>query len=818
MAKNRFLYLRNDVSRDNGFQKARNVNGNKGAEAEEDDEEIVMSTTPNANHQSRLRISRGIFQRQRAARAEARSLPVPAVIDLIIIKFFKTFDKKLTNTFLQNYGLFPSTYADFNKTVLFEITDEKRFASFLNHLELFYSSDTLKSYEGQVYSLIALVNNFEFLSADKRIESEIIEVSSFSIIPIQSRKSLSIQEALLTYLNDKGLEYSQSRITPEVLFVSNIDPISVREIVENFDVVKNVVSTRTERRRPGVYGEVRRDYGFRVTVDDDLPVVGIIDSGMHRVDPLSELIVKPNYDLTNNGSFWDELGHGTAVASLVALGSDFVRNVRDNYNAKAKIMVIKALHEDNDNINIVQLVETIVTAHKNHGVRLFNLSLNDPMHKAYNEAVSDYAYMLDKIAYENDILIFISVGNIAEQRLRELVVDEPHELHSYPTLHYSPNASSDIHVCESTNIAKPSESFNNLSIGALAGNLEGGLTSDISPSEELPAYYTRKFHYDFDRLVNGAPFLRSQKNKYLNKPDLVFEGGDLFVYESGMEVIRSPLGPDNRFYSRSCGTSLATPLVTSLAAQIMKAYPELRTQSIKALLINTAEHSGGKNPAIFRPFTRAKLLRKMSGFGRPDPELILGTGSNSVTFVIESEIGMEDFQTIPINIPTYLQATGNKLNIRATLSYSFLPTKDNHLAYLPIQITFGIFKPLSAENMSGMFTKDYVVKNGMSWSDDFFGVDNRLFSNVQQIEYNVSGDQIAECDNAFSIAVKCTRKNNLPTDQIQHLAGKLHDFSLVLTLTELPHGTASNRLYEEIVNVNEVDLIGDLNADLDAEF
>jgi hypothetical protein len=179
---------------------------------------------------------------------------------------------------------------------------------------------------------------------------------------------------------------------------------------------------------------------------------------------------------------------------------------------------------------------------------------------------------------------------------------------------------------------------------------------------------------------------------------------------------------------------------------------------------------------------------------------------------------MEDFQTIPINIPTYLQATGNKLNIRATLSYSFLPTKDNHLAYLPIQITFGIFKPLSAENMSGMFTKDYVVKNGMSWSDDFFGVDNRLFSNVQQIEYNVSGDQIAECDNAFSIAVKCTRKNNLPTDQIQHLAGKLHDFSLVLTLTELPHGTASNRLYEEIVNVNEVDLIGDLNADLDAEF
>ena len=118
--------------------------------------------------------------------------------------------------------------------------------------------------------------------------------------------------------------------------------------------------------------------------------------------------------------------------------------------------------------------------------------------------MSDYAYMLDKIAYENDLLIFISVGNIAEQRLRELLVDEPHELHGYPTLHYSPNASSDIHVCESTNIAKPSESYNNLSIGALAGNLESGLTSDISPSEELPAYYTRKFHYDWKFRRNRA--------------------------------------------------------------------------------------------------------------------------------------------------------------------------------------------------------------------------------------------------------------------------------------------------------------------------
>jgi len=542
-------------------------------------------------------------------------------------------------------------------------------------------------------------------------------------------------------------------LTPEIIEVDNLEKSDIDEIVNNFDVVKTVTSNRTERRRPGSYGEERRDYGFTISVSDNLPIVGVIDTGMFQIEPLRPCLTNISYDLTNSAAFIDDDGHGTAITSLVILGQDFIKEVKGNYDAKARIAVIKAIQNNNDNINIVQLADVIKDANRKYGIRLFNLSLNDPLPKGYNKSFSDYAYLLDKLSFENDILIFISVGNILEQRLKELINHEPHSLHEYPSIFYSLDNRSEIHSCESTNISEPSESLNNISVGALAGNLEDILNSEITPTEEFPAYYTRKFHYDYEQSINGSDFILSQKNKHLNKPDLVFEGGDLFSHKAGMEILRSPIEADgNRYYSRSCGTSLATPLITSLAAEILVEYPLLRTQPVKALLINSANTPVGtyeNPPLLFRNFP-INIFRKLTGYGRPESNIVTSADNNSITFVIESEIEVEKLKSIIIEIPSYINKGSNKLNFKGTLCYSFLPIKDNHLSYLPLQITFGIFKPISAEqmgkkddrenNQKGTQTADYIIKSGMSWSDDFFGIDNRLLSNVQQIDYNVSGE------------------------------------------------------------------------------
>lgn len=813
MADNKHVYLRNEVRKNDGFKKTRNVQGDNN-----DEQEVETSKFPNPSQQDRLRRANAILFTERKVRNEKRTINVPATIELIIIRFYKTVNESLRKAFYEKYGILVSSFEDFNKTVLFEIVDQTAFRRFINHLELFYESVETETYQGKDYNLIALIHDFRFLSSARRIKSTAGGLSTLSLISAaQKQAEESIRESLIVHLIEKNKPLYLTELSPNVIEVDDLTSEDIVEIADNFDIVKTISSTRTERRRPGAYGEERRDYGFTISVGQNLPVVGIIDTGFHLIEPLRPALTQIAYDLTGNGPYWDESGHGTAIAALTVLGHEFITEVKGSYEAKARIAVIKAIQHDHDNLNIVALSETIRAAHNEHGVRIFNLSLNDPMPKGYNKGFSDYAYLLDKLAYENDLLIFISVGNIPEQRLRELIVDEPHTAHSYPTIFYSPDGGSDIHRCETTNICEPSESLNNISVGALAGNLEGGTTSDITPSEIYPAYFSRKFHYDYEQPVNGTEFMRSQKNKHLNKPDLIFEGGDLFRYEAGMEILRSPIEPEGtRYFSRSCGTSLATPLITSLAATIIKEYPNLNTQSIKALLINSADSPCGNNPPAFRGFP-IKLLKKLSGYGRPDSNTLITTDNNSITFVIESEIYIDELQTIPIKLPEYINDSGNKLNFRGTLSYSFLPIKENHLCYLPLQITFGIFKPIEANVMGSLSTEEYRIKNDITWSDDFFGVDNRLFSNVQQMEGNITGEKIQSLGNKISLAVKCTCKKDIPESHRNYLEQTAHKFSLILTITELPSSRASNRLYNEIVAINIVEAIAISEGEAEAE-
>ncbi len=810
MPENRFVLLTNPVTPTAGFKKTRNAGGDNN----DDEPEVIKK--PNSIQQLRLRRSNFLFLVERRQRVQNRTIDVPATIETVIIRFFKVFDGSLQSKFISKYGLEVACLEDFNKTVYLEINDAEKFKVFLDHLKKFFSSDLRTTYEGKEYNLIALIYDFRFLSTSRRVRS-FSTISTVSLLGAQTSAGSKVYESLLGYLKSQELPVSQSQVTPDFLEVSNLTQQQVNTIANNFDIVRQITSSRVERRRPGQYGEERRDYGFTVSVPETIPTVGILDTGFFRIEPLRDAIAGFNYDLTSTAAFIDDTGHGTAVGSMVVLGEEFITEIKTNYVAKAKIAVIKVMQNDADSLSIIALTNAIRSAHQEHNVRLFNLSLNDPLPKQYNRHISDYAYTLDVLCYELDLLIVISVGNIPEQRLAELISQEPHTAHEYPRVFYSLDDRSEIHSCETTNISEPSESMNNISVGALAWNLEEGQTSDITPAKEYPAYYTRKFHYDYEQQINGSDFLRSQRNKHLNKPDLVFEGGDLFRESSGMEILRSPIEQDGRrYFARSAGTSLAAPLVTSYMATIMRHYPSLRMQTIKALIINSAESPCGKNPPIFREFP-IDLLRKLIGFGRPQPDKLINTDNNAVTFVIEREIRLDEFQTIKLVLPTFLNETKNKLNFKATLCYNFRPIKDNHLGYLPLQITYGLFQHLEGNGMSQMDSEDYLVKGTVRWSDDFFGVENRLFSNVQRTEYSLSGELIRDLNNQVCIAVKCHGKKEIPVGDLRHLENTAHKFSLVITITELPVSRAQNRLYQEITAINSIQAIAQAEGEATAE-
>jgi hypothetical protein len=756
------------------------------------------------------------FYSQRKLRKENRSIVFPKYIDLIRIFFHTVFNADLNKKIEQRYGLSPIEYSHFNKTVVFEIINEKLFVNFENHIKQVIDSPDETPYDSRDFNLIALILKFEFIGSRYRLLSSNETGILLTLISSANAVSVIQKEMLFSFLKERNLQITYSPLFPDILEIKSIVREQTKFIADNFDIVRMITSTRALKIRPGEFGENRREFGFTVNVPENLTTVGIIDTGISRLDPFKNILLNISYDHTGTSAYWDEVGHGTMVAGLVIFGDEFQRIVQGNYQAKAKVFAIKVLHNPDDDINIPQLLHDIKDAKRDHGIRLFNMSLNIPFAKKYNDTYSQFAYELDKLAYEEDILIFISVGNFDKDNLEDLVINEPHPDHEYPSFFYNLNHTSQSHSCQNTNISEPAESLNNISVGALAGNLEDGDNSDITPNNLYPAYYSRKFHFDYSQSINKKPLKKNQNNKHLNKPDFVFEGGDLFNYNSGIEILRSPLANDNKFFGRSCGTSLSTPLVTSYAAEILNNYPSLKTQTVKALLVNSASYYKKNSLPDFKTSTDA-LLKSLVGFGKPQKNKLLSTDDNSIIFVIEDEIEAHQILTIPIILPDYLKNSGNKLKFDISLCYSFMPLKDNHLNYLPVYMSFNLVKNIDIKTVAEKDQNEYGIKNGFSWSEDHHGIENRIFSNAQFKSYNLQPTDLNSLGDSIALGVRCLTKSEIPATHGTQLANKKHAFSIVLSITELPEINASNQLYLAMIACNEVRNIAHLEGEADIE-
>lgn len=805
---NRHIILNNEKTSHPKFNRQRNVGGSR--KSEEDTQEELAQDDPKVIEEyqkEKLREYNITFYAKRKVRNQKRTIQFSRNIDIIKIKFYNIFNSSLKIKFLEKYGIIPIEYKDFNKTILFEIVDSSLFENFKSHLQTIIDSSNGTSYQYKEYNLLALIYKFEFIDSRARILTYIKEGILLNFIESVDSVFNEQKEELFKYLQNKDLNYSYSENHSSILEIKEIKIAEIQFIADNFDIVKVITSSRTQKLRPSYNGPIR-DYEFTIEFQDYITTVGIIDTGVERIKPLENIILANNIDHTNNGAFWDEIGHGTMVAGLVALGDEFYSNIKQTYNAKAKIFVIKALQQDNDPLDIPRLLDDIRIAKRTYGIRIFNMSLVIPNAKKYNETFSQFSYELDKLAFEEDILIFISVGNFNNDSLKSLIFDEPHPDHDYPDFFYKLDSTTEVHNCEDTNICAPSESLNNISVGALAGNMEDVDYSDITPNELYPAYYTRKFHYDYSQSINSQ--IIKQKNKHLNKPDFVFYGGDLFDSKAGLEILRSPLVLEDKFYGRSCGTSLATPLITSFAAEILNEYPTLRTQTVKALLINSASYFKAHH---FKDKPDS-LLKSLIGFGKPNKTELIESGNNSITFIIEDSIKIGEIINMPIILPSYIKNSGNKLQFDISLCYSFSPIKDNQLDYLPLHMSFSLVKNVKANIFENAIQKDFNIKNSITWSEDHFGIDNRQFSNSQFMSYRIQPNDFNNLNDSVGFAVRCLSKN----DYVTELSKISHAFSVVIKITEILTNEGTENLYSEMLEINShIEISNSLDAELDVE-
>lgn len=781
---------------------------------EESDESDPKDYTP---QKSEYRRAKTLFISEQSSRRSNRNIEitVPSHIEYIFFEFFNAFNSRdFENRYREVFGLTPVKYIEYNTKGLFAIVNEEQFQTFLNDVETFINS-THPDEDDSYNHMIRFIKSFYFLSTERIIQfsdlHNFVQLSLVDNVEIFKSNIYPIELSLEEYLKEREINYiADFRNSHLELFNVSIDALT--EILDNFDIIHTVHSPLSGHIKPAPFNLPQREYGFEISnPDDDLPAIGIIDSGISGGTPLSTIILNTNndFDLTNTNPLVDNMDHGTAVAAFAALGNKISED-STSVETDVKLLSIKVIDSNNSIISEAEVIRLIKKAHSELGVRIFVLTVGYDHEKKFNSEVSSYAFLLDKLSYELDILIFISVGNLDLSHLYKDNGATP-ELIAYPQ-----------HLLnERTSLCTPADSYNNVSCGAIAENFESFDNQiNITPARDYPAYYSRRFYMD----KNHPFFNRYRNNVHLTKPDVLFAGGD---YDENISIsstagITCLSNNPALAFIKSVGTSYSAPLLANLAARILKLYPQLNTQSVKALLVNSAH-----KPDFSYLLSGLMLTPEVfAGNGTPHEFRAVYSDDNYITMILEDQISPGEIKSFPINIPQYLlsvERTNSLLEFNVSLCFSFQPLLNNQIAYCPLNISFGIFKnlPLEAEDENGEQiglngNSSSNVKFRQSWSQDYYWK-IKLLSNCQKQAFTVSKSNIQNEANTFKLAIKCEVHKLLPNYIKSSYSGQ-HKFSIVISIKENPiKGENTNQLYNEMIAVNSLELISELEAEAELE-
>lgn len=373
------------------------------------------------------------------------------------------------------------------------------------------------------------------------------------------------------------------------------------------------------------------------------PRIGIIDGG---ISPALADWVIDRWDVLAAEDM--DLCHGTFIGGLAVAGADLNGHATCPEPGGAELVDVAifpneqkagafASYYSGGLPHFFDEMDTAVAdARARHGVRVFNMSLNI-LQPAAPDRYSPHAVRLDRIAEENNAIVFVSAGNIQPQDLRP---EWPAE---------AAMALSNLAVARNDGLLTPAESARNVAVAAL--NPPGH--SSCLPF--APARFSRR-----------GPGLRSAM-----KPDLAHIGGAGTQHATLGHGLFSIL-PDGTV-TDGCGTSYASPLVAKTAAVLDHAIEgEVSRETLIGLLVHHAEI-----PEPLQSKALGPVVRHLVGFGMPpSAEQILETGDHSITLVFASRIQYGQQISFKFSWPASLVGPGGKCRGRAKLTLVSTPPLD----------------------------------------------------------------------------------------------------------------------------------------------
>lgn len=444
--------------------------------------------------------------------------------------------------------------------------------------------------------------------------------------------------------------------------------------------------------------------------DQPVPYVCLLDTGVNNGHPLIVQALA-NSDLHTVEPAWgtdDIAGHGTAMAGLALVGNlAEVLVSTEPVEIGHRLESVKLLPQDGANVGdakhhgyltIEAVARPEITAPERHRVFGMAVTARDNRDRGRPSAWSS---SVDRLAADADgerarpRLFVVSAGNI----------NDPNAWIHYP----NSNTTDSIH--------DPGQSWNALTVGAC--------TELVNISEPNAGSYQ-----PIAKAGGLSPFSTTSatwQSHWPLKPDVVFEGGNAAkdaygaVWMPSLSLLTTHHKPTNRLFTTLNATSAATALATQMLSQVMAFYPNLWPETVRALIVHSAEWTD-RMKRMFLPLhgqaskSDYESLIRHCGFGVPNLNRALWSVSNSLIMVVEADLrpfGREgsnqptlrdmNLHRLPWPLPE-LEALGDTIvEMRVTLSYFIEPNPSergvrSRYRYESHGLRFDVKRPLESED------------------------------------------------------------------------------------------------------------------------
>ncbi|MEJ0037763.1 MAG: S8 family peptidase [Gammaproteobacteria bacterium] len=472
---------------------------------------------------------------------------------------------------------------------------------------------------------------------------------------------------------------------------------SARQLALSIDVLNDIAELRATHQPAGFFVDqtaagqvewVNELLGRTQLPPENAPAVCILDTGINRGHPLLSASLS-QADMHVCNPTWaanDDDGHGTEMAGLALYGNLSVpcsdtAPVLLRHRLESVRILPPVGHAPNPpelyaavTASATSLPEIVAPQRS----RCFSLCVGasaDPERgqpTSWSAAIDALAAGRSFDAHRQGLFYIDDEGGARRERLF-LISAGNVDVGTFSVDHLT---QSDIALIED-----PAQAWNALSVGAFT-SLNATADPDwtgwvaVADAGELSPWSRTSVSFD-------AP--------WPNKPDVVFEGGNILHDGAGefdfpipdLCVLSTDRNPQQRSFRLSWATSAACAQVAQIAGHISAEYPDLWPQTVRALVVHSAEWTDTMKKHLIGQRgrqARSTLVRRY-GFGVPRLGHALRSAADALTLIVQGTIKpyeqgkMREIQLHQLPWPkeqlAALGAVGVRL--RVTLSYFIEP-------------------------------------------------------------------------------------------------------------------------------------------------